>query len=97
MTGEQIIKALLCCADIEKDQCADCKYRIYRYRDCQEKAMRDALNLINRQQAEIETLKAERDNYKEWYFGTVKQLEAAKSDIEELRELAEKRFDKEER
>ena len=61
MTDEQIIKALECCATDKTDDCFRCSYDkiVYNpgYGWCADRCREDALNLINRQKAEIERLK----------------------------------------
>ena len=52
MTDNEIIKALEHC---DKETCKDCPNE-YQY-DCKGKIMRNALDLINRQKAEVERLK----------------------------------------
>lgn len=60
-TDDEIVKALECCCDVDVDSCNKCP--IYPHSlnmtqtDCMETAMRNALDLINRQKAEIESLK----------------------------------------
>lgn len=82
MTDEKIIKALECCEDCDKGNCNKCEYRIYRYRDCQEKAMRDVMKLINRQKAEIEKLKEELADAR--YLNTVAEYDGIKEFAERL-------------
>ena len=53
MTDKNIIKALECCINDDCDNCPD------TFGNCEHNAMRNALNLINRQKAEIERLKIE--------------------------------------
>lgn len=53
MTDKNIIKALECCINDDCDNCPD------TFGNCEHNAMRNALNLINRQQEEIERLKIE--------------------------------------
>ena len=61
MTDEQIIKALECCATDDMDDCFQCPYdnMVYNpgYDQCADMCRKDALDLINRQKAEIEELK----------------------------------------
>ena len=52
MTDEQIIKALECC-DVESGSCEKCPSKYRRRSDCIRLLTIDAINLINRQQAEI--------------------------------------------
>ena len=60
MTDEQIIKALECCATDKTDDCFQCPYdkMVYNpgYDGCADRCRKDALDLINRQKAEIERL-----------------------------------------
>ena len=57
MTDKEIIKALCCCLNAE---CNECPYEI---KGCNVKMCKDALDLINRQQAEIGNLKQEVEDY----------------------------------
>ena len=54
MTDEQIIKALECCQSNDNKTCRRCYFRQDRY--CRETMAGYALDLINRQKAEIERL-----------------------------------------
>ena len=57
MTDKEIIKALECCGDEEElHWCTECPYYDKENDFCQEDLHRDALDLISRQQAEIERL-----------------------------------------
>lgn len=63
MTDNEIIKALECCSSTSILDCADCPYWGTR-RSCGVKQMKkDALNLINRQKAEIEELQKYKHDY----------------------------------
>lgn len=54
MTDEEIIKTLECCSDSENYQCNKCPL----YADCEKASIaKNALDLVNRQKAEIERLK----------------------------------------
>jgi hypothetical protein len=55
MTDEQIIKALECCTSITEIGCELCPYSSTV--NCFLRSTQDALDLINRQKAEIENLK----------------------------------------
>lgn len=61
MTDEQIIKALECCATDDGDDCSQCPYGNIVYKSgnggCVNRCRKDALDLVNRQKAEIERLK----------------------------------------
>ena len=67
MTDEQIIKALKCCATDDGDDCSQCPYGNIVYKPgnggCVNRCRKDALDLINRQKAENERLRAELDKY----------------------------------
>ncbi len=56
MTDTEIIKALECCSNSNSDEdyCKDCPYNSIKY--CASAISKDALNLINRQKAEIEEI-----------------------------------------
>lgn len=70
MTEEQIVKALECCIKDDYDKgCTECP--IHCYKGCDFHLAKFALDLINRQKAEIERLKAE---LKEAY-GEIEKLE----------------------
>lgn len=57
MTDEEIIKALKCCS---RRNCNDCPMRKCMDGSCVNDLSRDALRLINDQQAEIKSIKNER-------------------------------------
>ena len=61
MTDNEIIKALECC--VKGLECKNCPANPHKgnYGYCTSLLLKDALDLINRQQAEIERLTAERD------------------------------------
>ena len=56
MTDNEIIKALECCQIKKVNECAKCPYLPKISRDCERFLVTDALDLINRQKAEIERL-----------------------------------------
>lgn len=58
MNKDEIKKALLYCQDYDCDSCIDCPYYA-RSEECTDDILKDALNLINEQEKEIERLKAE--------------------------------------
>ena len=61
MTDNDVIKALECISGKEVF-CHDCKYSAHSfYPKCKQEAGKDALDLINRQQAEIERLQEKQD------------------------------------
>lgn len=61
MKDEQIIKALECCATDDGDDCFQCPYGNIVYKPgnggCVNRCRKDAIDLINLQKAEIESLK----------------------------------------
>ena len=60
MTDEQIIKALECCIAHENCEEVSCEFCPYeRDLNCTEAMMQNAIDLMNRQKAEIENLKVE--------------------------------------
>lgn len=62
MTDEQIVKALVQCAS--EEYCSGCSMlgRASVGYECMKKVMKDAVDLIKRQQAEIESLEADYEN-----------------------------------
>ena len=61
MTDKEIKKALECCKrDFSMRNCLDCPYNKEKSANCMSFMIEDALDLINRQQAGIEELKAKR-------------------------------------
>ena len=67
MTDNEIIKALVCCAN-DGVNCKECPYEFSHTEEkwCDEVLQKDALDLINRQKAEIERLNAKIESlYKE--------------------------------
>ena len=55
MTDNEIIKALECCSKITFS-CDGCPLKHLKYSECYELVIRSTLDLINRQQAEIEQI-----------------------------------------
>ena len=53
MTDDEIIKALECCGNIVDSTCKECAYHETYNASCVVRLMRNALDLINRQKAEI--------------------------------------------
>lgn len=95
MTDNEIIKALECCSKAEI--CADCekmKCPLFlglsggcKYVDKENQLYSDALDLITRQQAEIDKLNAEnmltiseRNAFRTSFYDVLKQLKTAKSE-----------------
>ena len=62
MTDNEIIKALECVASDKDVLCKGCSYNKYYLNQCHKENAKDAIDLINRQKAEIERLKKEIEN-----------------------------------
>lgn len=83
MTDNEIIKALECCCTLEGVGCRNCPQYDIHSAMCVKNLIRNALDLINRQKAEIERLKAENKSIRYCY-------EQAKSYNDTLAESCEK-------
>ena len=57
MADNEIIKAWGCCIPMSERKCNECPYHEFRFR-CITQLIKDTIDLINRQQAEIERLKS---------------------------------------
>lgn len=57
MNDAEIIKALECCSTTKGGNCKECPFYAYEESECQQKAINEAHELSQRQQAEIERLK----------------------------------------
>ena len=87
MTDTEIIKALECLFDYM--DCGGCSYSpTYEFPLCQQHVAKDALDLITRQQAEIEQWKEEANKYQNLWCIAVDDIEKAKS--EAVKEFAER-------
>ena len=85
MTDKEIIKALECCGNVVTSTCKGCPYHITHNANCVKALMHDALDLINRQQAEIEELKkVVIDDYASEYDSKIR-AEAIKEFAERLK------------
>jgi FtsZ-binding cell division protein ZapB len=88
MIDVEIIKALECC---KNGQCADCPriYTPYEIFRCKEDLISNALDLINRQKAEIERLREENNQFADIgkMYSEIK-AEAIKEYIEKLKSKA---------
>ena len=71
---------------LDSRNCELCLYGPAEYK-CEMKLLNDVLNLVKKQQAENEELKAELDCYKNWYLKAVEDLKIAKT--EAYKEFAE--------
>jgi hypothetical protein len=84
MTDNEIIKALECLSGINI-LCKECAYhKKFHYPDCRQEVAEKALDLINRQKAEIERLKAEADQIAEDYSNLVIEKDELFDEAEKL-------------
>ncbi len=83
-TDKEIIKALECCDDFE--WCGHCS--LQGVTDCRTVLTENALDLINRQQAEIEQWKAEANKYQNWWCQEIDIVQTSNS--EAIKEFAER-------
>lgn len=67
MTDNEIIKALECCQSEDSGMCRICPFHSDTYSGCWYELHKDALDLINRQKAEIKSLKEKAKRWKENY------------------------------
>ena len=61
ITDNEIIKALECCGRVKDNNCDNCPLTELQLSECTAKAATEALDLINRQKAEIERLRKHLD------------------------------------
>ena len=95
MTDNEIIKYMQCVIGNEVN-CSECTYqKVLPFPSCRNMCAKNALDLINRQKAEIERLKADKiiaerheKDARELYKDVVIQLKTAKS--EAIKEFAER-------
>jgi hypothetical protein len=91
LTDDEIVKALeICSIEVEihdLDDCKECPYFIKKI-DCVtgKRSEKDFLDLINRQKAEIERLKIDLANEKNWGKIQKKQLQKQVDELKEERE-----------
>ena len=83
MTDEQIIKALKCCND------GACGFCPITDSDCIQKCRSEAIELINRQKAEVEEIKDERANLKIILLATQSAGNSYKKEAETLQQALE--------
>lgn len=83
MTDKQIIKALECCsADVRENTCPKCAF--YKKHRCSTLMLNAVSDLINRQKAEIENLKADNEMYQKVNCLIARQRDDRDKEIEEL-------------
>lgn len=89
MTDNEIIKAFKCITYGEIDKCLRCPYDVYK--ECETFVYEDALDLIKRQQAEIDRLKTENGRVKtNIYKMAIDKALAEKARTEAIKEFADK-------
>ena len=81
-TDEQIVKALECCSGIGDAKCVDCPY--HDAERCAEASATDAIDLINRQKAEIAVLITAVDNSTKEFLKLHDEYQDQKKEIERL-------------
>lgn len=88
MTDNEIIKALECCTDESYENCNECPYSTDTLSCERLKLLEDSLELINRQNAEIERLKKEVFVARDAYISIQDRYEHTKA--EAYKEFAER-------
>lgn len=94
MMNEKIIESLKCCS---RRNCNDCPMRKDLYSSCVNDLSRDALRLINDQQAEIESIKNERAmmfKFSEEQMNEIKEevLSCVELDVNKIKREAYEQF-----
>lgn len=84
-TDEQIVKALECCSGIGDAKCVNCPY--HDAERCAEASATDAIDLINRQKAEIAVLITAVDNSTKEFLKLHDEYQDQKKEIEKLHEV----------
>lgn len=80
MTDEQVIKALECCGNIIVSSCKDCPFHEKYNANCVRELTKEALDLIKRQQAEIERYKTLYEDLKAENLETIKAIKDYKTE-----------------
>jgi chaperonin cofactor prefoldin len=83
MTDDEIIKALKCCIESLISSCRNCPY--VEENRCKTAMMKDALDLINRQQAEVEKLTVNMNAFGLGMKIEAEKAEKAQAEIEKLK------------
>lgn len=96
MNKDDIKKALECCSNPSINPCKDCPYnKNGDFSYCNDKILKDTLNLITEQEKEIDRLKAENKQLKTECALLDDELRIARQEtINVLNELKTKAFDK---
>ena len=89
MTDEQVIKALEQCGNIIVSSCKDCPLHEKYNANCVRELTKESLDLINRQQAEIDDLKAEIEKrckaWSEDIYDKIKVIHEQNEQLDDLR------------
>ena len=93
MTDNEIIKAMQCVIGNDV-KCSECTYqKVLPFPSCRRKCAKNALDLINRQKAEIEKLKQENDFFRKTITENAQRaLEVKVEEIEKAKSEAIKEF-----
>lgn len=91
MTDNDIIKALECCGGSSAVDCYDCPLKQGEITHCTTELATNALSLINRQNAEIESL---RNTVKTDFLTVTEKLKLSQSEIRDIRAEAVKEVTK---
>ena len=93
MKDKEIIKALECCnRPANQTSCDDCPYQFIDEK-CSSKLINDALDLINRQKAEIESLSIALEVTRDNLGDTREELNKAEMEIERLKSMNQSKLD----
>lgn len=93
LTPEEIKKALECCKrDFSMRNCLDCPYNKENSAKCMSFMIKDALDLINHQQAEIERLNKQNETLHKRYLNKHTAYCELEEELEETKSEAIKEF-----
>lgn len=94
MTDNEIIKALECLTGKEI-ACAECEYKKrFTFGKCRQQVAVDALNLVNRQKAEIEHWRSEAYKYQKFWSNSYNKQELDDVREKAIEEFAEQLWDR---
>ena len=87
MTEEQITKALECCGNIVDSTCKQCEYHDTYNASCVVRLMRDALDLINHKNEQIEALISGQETLQKYIAEKDAEIERLKDDKNRLEKM----------